>query len=74
MPEISGEVLALAREFIADPENVDAHRVAAELSQAIVGPQAPSPEGEPAYTVLGFYLVGDGISYVLNPRSRKVTA
>jgi peptide/nickel transport system permease protein len=23
-------------------------------------------------TVLGFYLVGDGISYVLNPRSRKV--
>ncbi|MGC4192427.1 MAG: ABC transporter permease [Thermomicrobiales bacterium] len=25
-------------------------------------------------TVLGFYLVGDGISYVMNPRSRKVTA
>lgn len=25
-------------------------------------------------TVLGFYLVGDGISYVLSPRSRKVTA
>ncbi|HEU0165626.1 MAG TPA: ABC transporter permease [Thermomicrobiales bacterium] len=25
-------------------------------------------------TVLGFYLLGDGISYVLNPRSRKVTA
>ncbi|MFN8663520.1 MAG: hypothetical protein U0075_16640 [Thermomicrobiales bacterium] len=23
-------------------------------------------------TVLGFYLVGDGISYVLNPRSRRV--
>jgi len=22
-------------------------------------------------TVLGFYLVGDGISYVLNPRSRR---
>ena len=26
------------------------------------------------FTVLGFYLLGDGISYVLNPRSRKVTA
>jgi peptide/nickel transport system permease protein len=25
-------------------------------------------------TVLGFYLVGDGISYVLNPRSRRVRA
>lgn len=25
-------------------------------------------------TVLGFYLVGDGISYVLNPRNRKVRA
>lgn len=26
------------------------------------------------FTVLGFYLVGDGISYVLNPRGRRVRA
>jgi hypothetical protein len=60
MPEISRESLALAREFIADPENTDAHRVAAELSQAIVGLEAASAEGEPAYTVLGFYLEPSG--------------